>query len=393
MPDEKRIITLEEARLLREQLRPAFAGYVTDGNISDRDVLATILDLVARGAITPDMDSQKKPVEIRGLYKNIEGKELLPVERAFIRAIFAENPYVDKATIVYKIRSHGLHELLKEYMWSLTEFKVVRPTLMLVDKDGKRRDSGYFTDTGSWRQFKTPHDLDNARATCEWRMRMARMGLVTFLIFFVIIFLLALNYRTTSDKYKDYGLEECNDYFRPFLEKAVIGSGEYLPEPYYSEYLDCEFDPPAFFMNKDPDYKVGWMNLDFAGITVYVFMFLLLLLAGSAYYYTSDRKTLKDLNETKKLMAVKFSEAVPYVKGKYEDLFDFIQAMPLTEQRIYNEFMPFAVAFGLDTSWHQSFGLAPETPVVSRRLDELPDNLRKQVSEDEAAKEWRGGDN
>ena len=58
-------------------------------------------------------------------------------------------------------------------------------------------------------------------------------------------------------------------------------------------------------------------------------------------------------------------KVVPAAKKKYEELFEFIQKYPLTQQRLDNEFMPFAVAFGLDSSWNKSFGIQEEIVVVS----------------------------
>ena len=47
------MITREAAADYREQLHPAFAGYLHDGEISERDCLAIIFQLFAIGVLTP----------------------------------------------------------------------------------------------------------------------------------------------------------------------------------------------------------------------------------------------------------------------------------------------------------------------------------------------------
>ena len=84
----------------------------------------------------------------------------------------------------------------------------------------------------------------------------------------------------------------------------------------------------------------------------------------------------------KKILAIQFKDnIIPFTKKKYEELFEFIQRYPLKQQRLYNEFMPHAVAFGLDTSWNESFGVPTEVVVSSRAKQDLPDNIKGKISD------------
>lgn len=47
------MITQKEALYYDEQPHPAFAGYLHDGTISQRDALATIFNLLTRGSLDP----------------------------------------------------------------------------------------------------------------------------------------------------------------------------------------------------------------------------------------------------------------------------------------------------------------------------------------------------
>ncbi len=62
------MLSEKEALYYNEQLHPAFAGYLQDGSISNRDALAAIFHLLTKNLLTPvweDGNMMKKIVEVR----------------------------------------------------------------------------------------------------------------------------------------------------------------------------------------------------------------------------------------------------------------------------------------------------------------------------------------
>lgn len=70
------------------------------------------------------------------------------------------------------------------------------------------------------------------------------------------------------------------------------------------------------------------------------------------------------LIKSKKTVTYDFAnQVVPVAKRRYSELFEFIKAHPLPPHRITNEFLAFAIAFGLDDSWQKDFGLGEELKI------------------------------
>ncbi|MBN2518804.1 MAG: DUF2207 domain-containing protein [Candidatus Altiarchaeota archaeon] len=301
------MITLEEAREIREQLRPAFAGYVTDGNISDRDVLATLMDLIVKGYIGIDAETQKKPVKVKKVYFVKTSDSLLPFEKKFIEELFKERKELSPIQVAQKIDSKSLHKIISDNTNALAKLKIVKSLLLLFDKRGDK---------------------------------------------------VNLTYKATDAQ--DYG-----------LKKDVKTMGD----------LEC--------YKKD---GILMIIVSFLLVLFYCWLFtisssslvVLGLLIMCSILLVLDSKKIIILTRVSKLLIFQFeNNVVPFTKKKYEELFKFIQAYPLKHQRIYNEFMPHAVAFGLDTSWNSSFGIPTETIITSRAKQDLPDEVKRKVSDSE----------
>jgi len=322
------MITLPEARELREQLSPAFAGYVTDGNISDRDVLATLMDLVARGYIGLDADTQKKTVKVRKIYFVKSSKRLLAFEKKFMEVLFKEKKELNVKEVKGIIDSKGLHNAINENTESLTKSKIVKSLVLLMDKNEEIKNISYYKEEinaergqsrfGTKKKLKTIDDLREYMVTTSTYVKVSLVMLVLFLILFCVIYL--------------------------FI---------YLPSQRYHSPNDI-YNMLEFMI---------FLVLYLCTITLAIIKYL-------------------EIRRLKKLLAFQFeNNIIPFTKKKYEELFEFIQKYPLRQQRLYNEFMPHAVAFGLDTSWNKSFGVPTEVVVKSRAKQDLPDKVKSRVSD------------
>jgi len=286
------MIDLPQARALREQLSPAFAGYVTDGNVSDRDVLATLMDLIVRGHIGLDAKTQKTPVEISKIYYVNNPGSLRPFERTFIDLLFSEKRELSPDELRAKFSSGKFHELILHNIHSLAETKIAKSLLILHDKKGKRLTPDVIIDINFEKKVRTVADLEKYK-------RSRRVVFAIFLTFMLI-----------------YG-----------------GIG-------------------VFFLMKN---EMLMMAIFFGLMVISTCILLPILLKQ------------QKVRKSSKLLLFEFeNDIVPYTKKRYEELFEFISKYPLKTQRIYNEFMPHAVAFGLNTSWNASFGIAPEGVWSSR---------------------------
>jgi len=297
--NHRNIISLEEAQSLREQLRPAFAGYVTDGNISDRDVLATLMDLIVRGKIGMDADTQKKPVKVNRVYWLGDGEGLLPFEKEFIATLFTHKKELSADEVHMWIDSKELHEVIFRNLEFLQNFGIAKSLLLVEGERRIYRGQLYLTipNTKKKRPVRTLEDLDLYR-------EQVRSNAWSWLVLLGFIFL--------------------------------IFSIRFLP-----------------FLKYNPAIGNIWLLV--AILPLFAIIYGVIKLNGIRYL--------------KKFLELQFNNnIIPFTKKRYEDLFDFIQSYPLKEQRLYNEFMPHAVALGLDTSWNESFGIGKEIVVKSKAV-------------------------
>ena len=286
------MITLEEATKYREQLRPAFAGYLTDGNISDRDVLATLLDLVVRGSVLLDMNLKEEGYIINKIVR-IAGVEssLLLFERLFLKELFGKSNEITPDEFKEIVRSRKLHKIIENNLSTLKDIEIVKTELKFFTKND--------------RPIFFSMNNQQVNSIEEAKRFYGSLKIISFFVF-MFIFLVGGTY-------------------------TIITSPNFTLDALILFYCICAA-----------------------------------IIGGFVSIYHSFKKS-------KKVLELKM-KVVPAAKKKYEELFEFIQKYPLAQQRLDNEFMPFAVAFGLDTSWNKSFGITEEMVVISEagRSDSLP---------------------
>ncbi len=302
------MITLSEAGKIREQFKPAFAGYLTDGDISDRDVLATLLDLSVRGYIKLDMEKEERQHKIQKvILQKKSTKGLLPFEKEFLNVLFLAGKELDAYDVRFIFDMGGLHETIERNLASLSDNEIINSELEF--KTPKGRNTMLYYDASD-RSLSDKEDIKPVKTVKELK------------------------------KLRGGGLGEI-----PKLATALVTI------PFFLIYISF------FMMAFEPEGSLIFVRK--RGILIGLFLITYLL------YITW---CIKRRRRIKNILHIEFEDAVPFSKEKYEELFEFIQEYPLKEQRIYNEFMPFAVAFGLDTSWNKSFGI-PEEPVISSKIN------------------------
>lgn len=254
------MISLKQAEDIRENFSPAFAGYVTDGDISRRDVLATLMDLIIKGYVELDANTQQTPQKIKKI--SLTGKSetwLLAFEKEFLEVLFKDKRELSNSEVRGALHEGMLEEIILDNISTLRESKIVRAGIVFFDKKG-------------------------------------------------------------------------NEVWDPFwsrLAKEVKTVGE-LDDRYRMLKIDAE-------TNKFDLHPVSFVS------------------------YMDAKSKVDAYEKLDAFMDFQFSQTIiPEVKEKFALLFEFLQAHPLKNQRLHNEFMPFAVAFGLDTSWNRSFGIPTE---------------------------------
>ena len=301
------MITLSEAGKIREQFKPAFAGYLTDGDISERDVLATLLDLSVRGYIKLDMEKKGGRYEVHNVIKQKEStRALLPFEKEFLDDLFlvGDELTADDVRFIFKTRS--LCKTIERNLWNLKENKIIESELRIqTDKGKKIKLLDYFK--------KVPEPVD----TVEEYNRYMKNRKIMYAIFVVIGFII-------------------------FHYGQVVADSDNL----------------IFSIAR------GGYSLGITQSSLLMFIGAVIVMGLNLDYIISTRR----IKKYRKTLHAEFNDVIPYTKKKYEELFEFIQKFPFKEQRIYNEFMPFAVAFGLDTSWNKSFRI-PQEPVISSKIN------------------------
>lgn len=299
-----------EAEELRKRLKPAFAGFVTDGNISDRDVLATILDLIVKGNIGIDADTQKEPIELRKL-NYVSRDNVLLFENDFINELFSDSKEMAAEQVREKIRSNKLHVIIANGMNQVLEGAKLKRSFLVWKQNGR--------DVAS--------KLDSSLIISYAEPLAAAKYFIGFVIFvFFIIFLIDFT--------------------------------------------------PMFSV-----FPTGGFSLFFLASSLIMMVFFVIFVVRMLRRH----KRISTKSFPGAYMVLDYAGEPPTrFRAKYAELFGFIKTFPLSQQRLYNEFMPYAVAFGLDSRWNETFGIQKEAPLHSIPFSEASPEVRQEIERVEA---------
>jgi hypothetical protein len=118
------MLTEKEAVYYDEQLHPAFAGYLHDGNISERDVLASLFHLMTKGILDPIWEEGSMNKAIIGVKKTTRSPRL-EFDRIFIEQIFSYKDQVSAHDIGKMIKQGQLQDLIKQHLHSVEAFPII----------------------------------------------------------------------------------------------------------------------------------------------------------------------------------------------------------------------------------------------------------------------------
>ncbi len=111
------------------------------------------------------------------------------------------------------------------------------------------------------------------------------------------------------------------------------------------------------------------------------FVVLALFKTAEAWDKSITKARIYNIGLKRKLTVdAEMSRSARHLYDKYERLHDFLSPRPLMKKRIYNEFLPFSVAFGLDESWHYLLK-KPQKYVVKATDESIIDALVAQMWE------------
>lgn len=293
------MLTEKEALYYDEQLHPAFAGYLHDGTVTQRDALATIFNLLTRGSLDPIWKDNN-------MLKGIEGVRLMKrqpkfgFEQIIIEKLFGAKKELTTKEVSEFIKSGEIQLLIKNNLSAISAFPIINEELKFtLGKHSKVN----FSVNGN--------PVDTIEEATAFKRILYKILLPIFLGIGVILVL---------------------GYF------AFTKS---LPQGNFS------YSNPNVLIQVQGDGNAGNSLLLTGGIFIIVIFSIL-------FAFIFSKKTLSYNFR---------NDVVPIAKKKYTELYEFIKSHPLKPHRFTNEFIAFSIAFGLDNSWHKDFGLEEEIKI------------------------------
>jgi hypothetical protein len=303
------MITKEEAKYYNEQLHPAFAGYLYDGNITQKDALATIFNLLIRGCIDPVWKDNNILKGIIGA-RLMNRKPQFVFEQQILDLLFKEKQELSVKEIRRFIVNNDIQKIIKKNLNAVLAFPIINEELQF-----KLGFLGRLNIVINGNPINTVEKANSFRRIVN---RIFPFALISISVLTMFGYLFALLMLKTEDilaglSTKDVSLES-NKTFREHPEILL-------------------------------KISIIWTVI----VIIYYLIFTL----------------------SKKVVTYEFKNKIaPVAKEKYIELYEFLKKYPLEKHRFTNEFLAFSIAFGLDTSWNKDFELEEEiqvdqSPIVS----------------------------
>ena len=122
------MLSEKDALTYKEQLHPAYAGYLHDGEITEKDVLATLFHLMKTGVIAPifkDNNMTKEMVRLSRTHKNPSYE----FEMNIMNIIFSNSEEVTISQLKETIQSEQIQNILLHNVRSISEFPLINKKL------------------------------------------------------------------------------------------------------------------------------------------------------------------------------------------------------------------------------------------------------------------------
>lgn len=267
------MITEQIALKYKEELHPAYAGYLHDGAISNRDQLSSIFALADKGSIDFIYENGNVTNPIKTLRKtNVKPK--YDFENEILKLIFGSEKEVSVEKTKSILENGSLKNILKN---SLTPIKNLPLNEHNLEFGNNKNVKSTFIVNG------VEIDSIELASQAKWPMRISS----------VIFSVLGLIFLATS-------------IFVPTQSGLAI-----------------------------------------MGIT----FFLVGLLMGYTFFYGP------------KYVKFELPENVNEYKQKYLELYEFLKNRPLDRRKLSDEFLAYAIAFGLNEKWTSEFGIETDFQV------------------------------
>ncbi|MBS3152511.1 DUF2207 domain-containing protein [Candidatus Woesearchaeota archaeon] len=294
-------------------LRPGIAGYIVDGRIADKEVIATIVDFIIKGYIdfSPKKTNWEK-LRVKELISLSKARPSLKFENEFLNVLFSGKKKITIEDFKITLKDKKLHKVLEE------EVKYSDVGIEIIDEE---LTGYYYNNENKLRKLKFPYYVD-------------KYGNPGFAIF-------------KSKKYKYERLVKTLEEW--FIYKSVFNKFLIRTAPKLFLSL-CGLIISGIIAKKSLFFMSGFVGL--LGIIVFLFYFQISLLGIIAFLYF-NKKTTKIFEQKIKYQ----DEITKILRKKYHELFDYVKKHPLKEGRLFNEFLPYTVAFGFDTHWQRAFSL------------------------------------
>jgi hypothetical protein len=267
------MISQTTAKAYKEELHPAFAGYLHDGVISNRDQLAAIFALADNGSIDFIYQENDLTKEITYLRKT-NTKPKYDFEEEILNLIFKEKDEVYALQIKTLIENGSLKNILKNYITPIKNLSLNEHNL----------------EFGNGKNVKSTFIVNGVQIDSIELASQAKIPMIIASAFFSIF---GLIFTIVS-----------------FLSPSQWG----------------------FFI---------------VGITFF------LVGIGMAYTFFYGPKYVK----------FEIPENITEYKQKYLEIYEFLKTRPLDRRKLSDEFLSYAIAFGLNNHWNKEFGIDDEFKV------------------------------
>lgn len=280
------LLTKQEAQNYSEQLHPAFAGYLHDGIVSERDSVAVIMHLIQKGYVTAVWEDNSMTKNIKSIMRSNK-LPALEFDQLLMNVIFSRKSEVKARDIKNLIKDNVISKTILLNLSAIETFPIINNEVQF--------------DHGDDVMIPFLHNNRIVDTLHETRAFDIDLKFMLFLLTLVSVLFLVIT----------------NDYI----------------------------DIPQAIMGVRP-IEVDAITIAFLS-SIFAFSML----------YISFRTAKKEVN-------YRFvNEIVPIAQKKYAELYDFLTAYPLENHNIVNEFLGYSIAFGIDGSWLEDFGLQREPKI------------------------------
>lgn len=130
------MLSRKDALTYKDQLHPAFAGYIHDGEITSRDALACVFQLMKSSAIVPVFKDNNMTKEIISL-RITKNEPRYDFEKKIISLLFQDNKEIMIKRAKESIQKGEIQRILKGNVSAILFFPIISKSLKFYDKENR----------------------------------------------------------------------------------------------------------------------------------------------------------------------------------------------------------------------------------------------------------------